>query len=427
MPDTATHLLHTSHAAPVILPADSPQADRAKNGVLTPVNLSEHHVRLARLVRRGCFVRVPGAQVVFSIRPVDDAGAGAEWSDALLLETPGGPIEIADGARLIQGLTGIHPGLLQSLSGERRQWFAAALAGRLAGTPFAGARIAESTVRMNREESCCLQLTLHSRRHMLSAVARAPISAWLDLLPRSDWSFERSSVPDLLMAESQETTVRIAQHTLPASALGTLTLGDVIVPDSPFFRPDGEGRMRLGNLNVRVRYAAPNSFEILDVEGKVTTENFKNEVETAAAQASHDEANDDAGAIGDNPYSTRSDAENEVQEQVQKQVQGEAQNEAEALFAEINSAAQQESLAFDGKDAHSDLDFVPITLSFELGKVSLPLTDVRTLGPGAVVLFTDGSPDSVTITSAGQTLGHGEIVDVEGQLGIRVTQWRTLC
>ena len=152
MPDTATHLLHTSHAAPVILPAGSPQADSAKNGVLTPVNLSEHHVRLARLVRRGCFVRVPGAQVVFSIRPVDDAGAGAEWSDALLLETPGGPIEIADGARLIQGLTGIHPSLLQSLSGERRQWFAAALAGRLAGTPLAGALISSSTVRMNRED-----------------------------------------------------------------------------------------------------------------------------------------------------------------------------------------------------------------------------------------------------------------------------------
>lgn len=268
MHNTATHPLRAL-ASPVLLAADSPQALNAKKSALTPVRLSERRVRVSRMVRRGCFVRLPGLQAVFSIHPAEDTGT--EWASSLFLETEGGLIEMADGARLIQGLSGIDPSLLQSLSAERRQWLAAALAGRLAETPLAGVRIAASAAHVNMKDSCCLRLTLRSRNHMLSTLARAPASAWLDFLPRSDWSFERSPVPGFLAAESQE-TVRIAQHTLPAGALRTLSIGDVIVPDSPSFQPDGEGRMRLWNLHVRVRYAEPNSLEILEVERKVTPE-----------------------------------------------------------------------------------------------------------------------------------------------------------
>lgn len=105
--------------------------------------------------------------------------------------------------------------------------------------------------------------------------------------------------------------------------------------------------------------------------------------------------------------------------------QHEASHEAEALFAELDTAAPEEAPAFDYQDTQSELDSVPVTLSFELGKVSLLLADARTLGRGAVLQFTGGSPASVAIVSGGQTLGRGEIVDVAGQLGIRVTQWRT--
>lgn len=281
MPETVIHPLCATHAAPVVLPAGSPQAGSAKKESLTPVSLNASRVRLSSMVRRGCFVRLPDAQAIFSVRQADDTNA--EWSDSLFLETPGGSIEIADGGRLIQGLTGIHPSLLQSLRGERLQWFSASLAGRLAGTPFADARIVASVPRMNMEDSCCLQLTLRSRNHMLAMLARAPISAWLDFLSRSDWSFERSPAADWLAAERQE-TVRVAQHTLPAGALRTLAVGDVIVPNSPLFGPDGEGRIRLWNLNVRVRYAETNSLEILEVERKVTPEDLENEAETESSR-----------------------------------------------------------------------------------------------------------------------------------------------
>ena len=124
-----------------------------------------------------------------------------------------------------------------------------------------------------------------------------------------------------------------------------------------------------------------------------------------------DAAYDDTGDSGDIAHGMPGDAGNG------------ARKEAEAIFAEIDAAARKEPFASDDGNEHSDLDSVPVTLSFELGKASLPLADVRTLGQGAVVLFSGGSPASVAIVSAGQTLGYGEIVDVEGRLGIRVTRW----
>jgi type III secretion system YscQ/HrcQ family protein len=99
--------------------------------------------------------------------------------------------------------------------------------------------------------------------------------------------------------------------------------------------------------------------------------------------------------------------------------------EAEQLFAEIEAELPHDAPAIDYQDADSDLDEVALTLGFELGTVSLQLAEVRTLGRGAVLQLSGGSPASVAIVAGGRTLGRGEIVDVEGQLGIRVTQWRT--
>lgn len=144
----------------------------------------------------------------------------------------------------------------------------------------------------------------------------------------------------------------------------------------------------------------------------MTPENLENKAEAAVVfeQAAHKQAHE------------------HTQPPVPPQPREAARKEAEALFAEIEAAAPEEPIAFDYKeDAYSELDCVPVTLSFELGKVCLPLSEVRTLGPGAIAQFSGGSPASIAIVSAGQTLGRGEIVDVEGRLGIRITQWGTPC
>ncbi|SFV13931.1 FliM/FliN family flagellar motor switch protein [Pseudoduganella namucuonensis] len=426
MPDTVDPTSLAPRAA-VILPADSPLAAAAR--APAPASLGEARAQLARMVRRGCFVNLPHAPALLSVELADDAaGARAEWRDSLFLAPADGPgadgrIEIADGARLLQGLTGIHPG--QARSSGTAPWLAAALAGRLAATPFAGLGVAAPGAPAHMEEHCCLRLTLRSRRHLISSLARAPAAAWLAFLSRCDWSFERAPARPWLAAVSEE-TISIARHTLPSGALSKLAPGDVIVPDSPRFGPGGEGRIRLGHRHVRVRYAAPNSLEILDVERKVTTDDMEYEMEHGMEHGIEQEAGaSGADPLEDEPEDGRDAGGGEA-------VDGEApgdeipDGEAEALFAELD-AAPDADLADASPDTAGDvyagLDAFPVTLAFELGKVSLPLADARTLGPGAVVLLDGGSPASVAIVSAGRTLGRGEIVDVAGQLGIRVIQW----
>jgi type III secretion protein Q len=87
------------------------------------------------------------------------------------------------------------------------------------------------------------------------------------------------------------------------------------------------------------------------------------------------------------------------------------------------STAAVQSNEEEADRAAADLDTVPVTLNFELGKARMTLGDIRTLAPGAIVPFTDGTPASIAIRSGGRLLGRGEVVDVQGQLAIRIVQW----
>jgi type III secretion protein Q len=416
MPDTATISSPALYAA--VLPAGSPQAAGAT--ALAPAAVSAQYARLAWAVRRGRVARLAGMPAVLSLEPAGDA-PGADWRGALLL-APGhgadlaGRIELADGARLLQGLTGIDPGAAPTL--EAQPWLAAALAGRLAGTPFAGFGLAGATHAgpAEDEETCCLRLTLRTRRHLVTTLARAPVAAWLAFLSHGDWSHRRMPARPWLSAGC-ETMATLAHHTLPAGALRALAPGDVIVPASPRFSPGGHGWIRLGSRTFQVRYAAANSLEILDVEQTMNTDEITEEAGYATARAALEaEADAETGAAteaGDEAYAVQ-DAES-------------TDHDAGALFAELDAALPDDAPPHSDEDAPDGLDALPVTLSFELGRLALPLADVRTLGPGAVVRLDGGSPASVAIASAGQTVGRGEIVDVAGRLGVRITHWGSPC
>lgn len=399
----------------LILPAGSHRA--ASASALRPPRLSAPRARLASTVRRGCYVHLAHAAATLSMELADAApGAKAAWDDPLFLAPPDGDsadgcIEIADGARLLQGLTGIHPGRVRSPG--MAPWLAAALAGRLAATPFAGLGVAAPQTQIQAEERCCLRLTLRSRHHMFSSLARASAPAWLAFLARGDWTSERTPVRPWLAAVTGH-TITAAQHTLPAGALRSLALGDVIVPDTPRFGPGGEGWIRLANRHLRVRHAAPNSLQILEVERTVTTTDMQYD-----ADISDDGLLDDAAGTGPENGAAAHDGWDEDSH-------GPDNHGPEPELGQGGEHGQgswPDAVPESAADTYAGFDAIPVTLGFELGKVSLPLADARTLGPGAVLLLDGGSPASVAIVSAGRTLGRGEIVDVAGQLGIRVIQW----
>ena len=68
-----------------------------------------------------------------------------------------------------------------------------------------------------------------------------------------------------------------------------------------------------------------------------------------------------------------------------------------------------------------DLDAIPVRLTFDLGDRALPLAELRQLQPGAVFDLQRPLADGpVMIRANGALVGTGELVDIDGRIGVRV-------
>ncbi len=65
---------------------------------------------------------------------------------------------------------------------------------------------------------------------------------------------------------------------------------------------------------------------------------------------------------------------------------------------------------------------VPVTLIVELGRVNLPLHRLAELKPGDVLELGRHPREPVELTSGGRLIARGELVQVDTELGVRVTQ-----
>jgi flagellar motor switch protein FliN/FliY len=64
---------------------------------------------------------------------------------------------------------------------------------------------------------------------------------------------------------------------------------------------------------------------------------------------------------------------------------------------------------------------VPVTLTVELGRVNLTLTQLADLKPGDVVELNRHSRAPVELTSGGRLVARGELILIDTDLGVRVT------
>lgn len=65
---------------------------------------------------------------------------------------------------------------------------------------------------------------------------------------------------------------------------------------------------------------------------------------------------------------------------------------------------------------------VKVTVTVELGRTSLPLSEMLKLGEGAVVELSRGVSEPVDLVADGVLLARGEIVVVNDCYGIRITE-----
>jgi type III secretion protein Q len=440
----------TASARAVILPPAVARTRHISAAALAGVRLDAPQQDLARIVRSGRLVALPALGGILKLSVPEHLPT--HWHDTMALAGPAGAIQFADGARLVRGLTGIDPRDLPQVEGEHIQWLAAALAGRLAETPFAEFQCLPSDAGFHAAGTLPLRVQMQTPQHRIDTVARATLATWKSLFARTRWSHQRTPLADmqhLLLPE----TVSLGRHTLPAAMFRTLGEGDVILPDTSRFGPDGEGVVSLGRREVRVRYRAPCSLEIIAVEGNVSEETYLEEQQHAGHDG-HDQAYDETQGMaeGEAPQQAYGEQQEGYEEGYPEEGEAAQQEGAEAGaqdyadegqypqeeeqpveaadgYAEAPADEQAEAPAEEYAEAYAienteDVDAVPVTLHFQLGTVALPLGELRCLSEGAVVMLNGGSPAAIAIVAGGRTVGRGEAVDVDGSLGIRITQWQ---
>jgi flagellar motor switch/type III secretory pathway protein FliN len=65
---------------------------------------------------------------------------------------------------------------------------------------------------------------------------------------------------------------------------------------------------------------------------------------------------------------------------------------------------------------------LPLTVSARLAEGEVPLAQIRDLSPGQVVPLDTPVGESSQLIAEGITIGHGEIVEIQGKLSFRVTR-----
>ncbi len=79
-------------------------------------------------------------------------------------------------------------------------------------------------------------------------------------------------------------------------------------------------------------------------------------------------------------------------------------------------------------NAHGDAqpvanpDDLPLTLTFEVGRLTVTVGELRRLGPGAVMNLGRGPEELVEIATGGRRVGQGELVNIEGAVGVRIVR-----
>ena len=71
-------------------------------------------------------------------------------------------------------------------------------------------------------------------------------------------------------------------------------------------------------------------------------------------------------------------------------------------------------------------DSIPVRLSFDLGEISLTLAELRALQPGQAIRLEHPLASAVRIRANGALIGEGELVEIDGLLGVSVQQLFTL-
>ncbi|RUR90487.1 type III secretion system cytoplasmic ring protein SctQ [Pectobacterium polaris] len=206
-------------------------------------------------------------------------------------------------------------------------------------------------------------MTIRSRMQAADAV-------WLTLFSRADWHRQRRALPTGMTIAIPLT---LADAVLPLSALCGLRTGDLILPNRPWFTPSGEGTLSAGTLRLRgtlqLTELAPYTFTVTDME-----------------------------TVSMPPSTT------------------------DTMLADPHSESSTLAFAQMSDNVTENLPPLPVTLHIRCGSLTMTLTELQHLASGSVLTLRDVVPGQAWLYHGDIALASGDLVDVEGRLGLQITQ-----
>lgn len=101
----------------------------------------------------------------------------------------------------------------------------------------------------------------------------------------------------------------------------------------------------------------------------------------------------------------------------------------EALYDEELDIAHDEEYAAPGDGYEDDdtqplapLDQLPMALTLRCGSLNLTLGDLRRIAAGTVLEVSGVNPGFATLCLGERIVAEGELVDVDGRLGLQITR-----
>lgn len=191
---------------------------------------------------------------------------------------------------------------------------------------------------------------------------------------------------------------------LPAGLLAALRPGDVLMPETPLFDSSGHGLIRLGRQCVQVRVqsrTAPLRLIVLALEETVMSTPTDTDTDTDTDILTPD-------------WDDTSRYEPDAQA-------AEAVDQPAPVYADAQTQAppMAEQVAGDVTERFDDL---PLALTVRCGHLSLTLAELRNLAPGVVLQVQGVAPGAGALFYGERALAHGELVEVDGQLGLQVAR-----
>lgn len=204
-------------------------------------------------------------------------------------------------------------------------------------------------------------MTVRSRMQAADAI-------WLALFSRADWHHQSRALPAGMTIAIPLT---LADAVLPLSALRRLRTGDLILPNRPWFTPSGEGMLSSSSLRLRgtlqLTALAPYTFTVTDME-------------TVSMPAT------------------------------------------DTMLAAPHSDASALEFTSISDNVTENLPPLPVTLHIRCGSLTMTLAELQHLASGSVLTLRDVVPGQAWLYHGDIALASGDLVDVEGRLGLQITQ-----